>query len=293
MEASYQIHLDQKDRELLENIRASLGGIGEIYVESRAKSSICKFYVGSLKDLTVLIEHFDKYPLITQKRADYELFKKAVNLMIHKEHLNPEGLQKIVNIRASINNGLSDELNSAFPNTIPVTRPKVQLPETIDPNWLTGFVEGEGCFFIKKQKTDSASLRIVNPESPSHKLGFRVSLTFKITQHARDAELMKYLVSYLGCGRYYLALGRDHGDFIVERLLHINSKIIPFFDQYPLQGAKGLDYADFRKASPPRGGMQCALRAHRCCINCKQCSFNFRRVRANIQDKSGYEPRKI
>jgi hypothetical protein len=41
-----------------------------------------------MKDLLVLIAHFDKYPLITQKRADYELFKMVILLMSQKEHLS-------------------------------------------------------------------------------------------------------------------------------------------------------------------------------------------------------------
>jgi hypothetical protein len=40
-----------------------------------------------------------------------------------KEHLTLEGLQKIVNIRATLNYGLSKELQFMFPETIPVPRP--------------------------------------------------------------------------------------------------------------------------------------------------------------------------
>lgn len=43
-----------------------------------------------------------------------------------KEHLTIEGKRKIVNLRASMNNGLSDELKAAFPDTIPVQRPLVK-----------------------------------------------------------------------------------------------------------------------------------------------------------------------
>jgi len=42
-----------------------------------------------------------------------------VDLMINKEHLTIEGLQKIVNIKATINRGLSEELKVAFTNVIP------------------------------------------------------------------------------------------------------------------------------------------------------------------------------
>jgi hypothetical protein len=92
----------------------------------------------------------DKYPLITQKRADYELFKQAFNLISHKEHLTPEGLRKLVAIKGSINRGLSDELKAAFPNTKLVSRPAFDFTGILDPNWVAGFVDGEGCFFFCK-----------------------------------------------------------------------------------------------------------------------------------------------
>ena len=46
-------------------------------------------------------------------------------MMSRKEHLTFEGLQQIVNFKASMNLGLSNELKKAFPNTMPVPRPLV------------------------------------------------------------------------------------------------------------------------------------------------------------------------
>ena len=95
---------------------------------------MCAFRVSSPKQiLEHILPHFDKYPLISQKRADYILFKRIVELMLNKEHLKKEGLQEIVNIRASLNLGLSDVLKAAFPNTIPVLRPIVTNQEIPDP----------------------------------------------------------------------------------------------------------------------------------------------------------------
>lgn len=89
---------------------------------------MCAFRVSSLKQiLNKIIPHFDKYFLITQKRADYLLFKKIVLLMEQGEHLREKGLQAIINIRASLNLGLSEVLKAAFPNTIPVVRPLISL----------------------------------------------------------------------------------------------------------------------------------------------------------------------
>jgi hypothetical protein len=48
---------------LLESIKSFLG-VGNI--TNKGKDMI-QFRVTSLKDLTVIVDHFDKYPLITQK----------------------------------------------------------------------------------------------------------------------------------------------------------------------------------------------------------------------------------
>jgi hypothetical protein len=43
--------------------------------------------------------------LITQKKADFILFKQIINLRNNKEHLTLEGLHKILAIRGSLNLG--------------------------------------------------------------------------------------------------------------------------------------------------------------------------------------------
>jgi len=94
-----------------------------------------QYRVSSLRDITnVVIPHFNKYPLITQKRADFLLFKEIVDLIIKKEHLTIEGIRKIVALKASLNLGLTDDLKVAFPDIVPVTRPLVKYSEILDPN---------------------------------------------------------------------------------------------------------------------------------------------------------------
>jgi hypothetical protein len=63
-----------------------------------------EFRVSSIKYIiNIILPHFDKYPLITKKLSDYILFKQVALLMLNKEYNNLEGLQKIVNLRASLN----------------------------------------------------------------------------------------------------------------------------------------------------------------------------------------------
>lgn len=85
------------------------------------------FYVRSIEDLAKIINHFNSYPLKTQKLADYILFKEAYNMILNKEHLTFSGLKKLVAIRAAMNLGLTDELKVAFPNVKPSIRPLVSL----------------------------------------------------------------------------------------------------------------------------------------------------------------------
>ena len=108
---AFSIALHKKDLVLLESIKSFLG-VGNI---TNGGKDMIQFRVNVLKDLTAVINPFDKYPLITQKFADYQLFKQVVDLKNCKEHFTSEGLQKIVNLKASINWGLSSELKAAFP----------------------------------------------------------------------------------------------------------------------------------------------------------------------------------
>ena len=106
------------DRALIKLISNFFGGIG--YISKPYNNSTVEFRVSTLNDIVnVIIPHFDKYPLITKKHADYTLFKQIIHLMVNKEHNTLEGIQKIVNIKASLNTGLTENLNEAFPDTKP------------------------------------------------------------------------------------------------------------------------------------------------------------------------------
>jgi hypothetical protein len=91
-------------------------GVGQINQKS---NGTCVYYVRSFKEISVLLDHFDKYPLLTQKQADYLLFKSAFEIIKSKEHLTKEGFYKILSIRASMNKGLPPALKEAFPNITP------------------------------------------------------------------------------------------------------------------------------------------------------------------------------
>ena len=230
--AKVKIKLHSKDKELLERI-LKFFNVGKIYTR---KDGYVEYIVNSMKGMEVIIAHFNHYPLISAERkkySDYKIFKLVFELIKQKKHLTQEGLQVILSLKASFNHGLSEELKIIFPSIVPSLRPQTVAPnmDTINPYWISGFVDGDGCFYISLTNNSTG-----------------VGLVFKITQHIRDTGLLREFVNYFNCGRYSLS-APEAGDFIVTKFEDLYTKIIPFFNKHPLQGSKSLDFADFNRVA--------------------------------------------
>nr|QIJ45957.1 hypothetical protein [Calonectria ilicicola] len=241
LQLRYRIGLHNRDNILLDQIKDHFG-VGSVYPNSR----YVEFCIQSMKDLGAVINHFDQFPLLTKKYGDYQLFKQAYNIVKNKDHLSLEGLKRIIAIKASLNLGLSDELKLAFPDIVPEVKPNIPIPistivenKTLDPNWLAGFVSGEGCFYIT----------IFN--SPTTKSGVQVQLGFNLTQDIRDEDLMNCLSSYLDCGRLKKTSKNKSSciDLVVTKFSDLNTKIIPLFNQHKLLGVKALDFDNWCSAA--------------------------------------------
>jgi hypothetical protein len=233
VQLKFQIGLHTKDLNLLCLLQQYLGGIGSIH--SASNRDIVNYSIDSIKDLNKLITHLEKYPLLTQKAADFILFKKAVGLFNDKAHLTVEGLEKIVNIKASMNLGLSDTLQSEFAGYVPVERPVINYDNIIlDPHWISGFISAEGNFDVRIPSTNS-------------KLGYRVQLRFRISQHSRDFIVMQKIMEYLGSGKIYKYAGKSAVSLAIVDFKDITDIIIPFLNENPIIGIKLYDYLDWCK----------------------------------------------
>ena len=71
----------------------------------------------------------EKQILLTKKRTDFIFFTEVLKLMNTREHLTMEGLAKIVNIKASMNRGLTEQLKEQFLDVVPVQRPIVEISQ--------------------------------------------------------------------------------------------------------------------------------------------------------------------
>ena len=79
----FTILLHNKDKPLLEMVQ-KVFGVGSIIAY---EDNSVEYVVSSFEDLKVIIGHFMKYPLITKKKADFDLFYKAFCLVLNKKHL--------------------------------------------------------------------------------------------------------------------------------------------------------------------------------------------------------------
>ena len=237
----FSIELHQRDLTILKNIKSYFNDAGSISIRNDKKEPKVTWSVRNFDSINnIIIPHFDKYPLLTQKQADFLLFKEIALLMNNKEHLTDKGLPKIVAIKASMNSGLSDKLLTSFSEIKPYPRPLINTLEIPDSHWIAGFADGDGSFFVNVAKVNS-------------KLGYSVKLMFRLAQHDRDLNLLNLIIKYLNCGTIQRKGNstKDFSmiDFNVSKFEHINMIIIPFFKKYQISSIKRLDFEDFCKVA--------------------------------------------
>ena len=104
----------------------------------------------------------------------------------------------------------------------------------LEAQWVTGFVDGEGCFHVG-----------INSH-PEMTAGYQVLPEFTVVQHKRDVQLLHAMKSHFGCG----VVRTNHGDrmaYRVRSISDLNEIIIPFFFKHPLQTKKRVDFEKFRR----------------------------------------------
>jgi len=71
------------------------------------KDQVYKYDVRKLSDLmSVIVPHFEKYPLINSKQDDFVKFRDICHLVHRKYHLNHSGLKFIIKIARSMDSSL-------------------------------------------------------------------------------------------------------------------------------------------------------------------------------------------
>jgi len=70
-----------------------------------------------------------------------------------KAYLTSEDLNKVVNLKVSLNLGIFKVIKSYFTKIILVEKPLLKSTSLPDPNWIAGFVSSEEYFDVNLKKS--------------------------------------------------------------------------------------------------------------------------------------------
>ena len=102
-------------------------------------------------------------------------------------------------------------------------------------SYISGFVDGEGCFCVSFQP------------SRRHRFGWEVRPSFSVSQNADRAELLHIIRERWGCG----FIRPDRSDktikFEVRTIRALVEKVLPHFQAYPLASSKQADVERFAR----------------------------------------------
>ena len=100
--------------------------------------------------------------------------------------------------------------------------------------YISGFVDGEGCFSVSFTKRS----RFV--------LGWETKPSFSVSQNYYRAEQLSIMQKYFGCGFMRDGKSDQTVKYEVRRLDDLIEKVIPHFDRYPLLSSKQQDLELFK-----------------------------------------------
>ena len=103
--------------------------------------------------------------------------------------------------------------------------------ESLSREWVVGFVDGEGCFFVGVNR------------QPTMKNGWQVLPEFRVVQHERDVAILERLQKFFGCGQ----ITTNHGGRKELRIRGVKelAKVVAFFKEHPLRTVKRSSFERF------------------------------------------------
>lgn len=109
-----------------------------------------------------------------------------------------------------------------------------QAISNLNPHWVLGFIDAEGCFHVAIQKNNTM------------RLGVQVQLHFSVAQHAQDKLLLEQFVPFFDGAGQVTASGGSMYQYRIRGMDDLENKLFPFLESHPLVTQKSLDYANFR-----------------------------------------------
>jgi hypothetical protein len=110
--------------------------------------------------------------------------------------------------------------------------------------YITGFVDGEGCFSISFNKRAKM------------KTGIEIRPSFSIGQNKKSLSILQEIHQYFGCGSIRFSKIDQTYKYEVRSIKDLKSKVLPHFKKYPLKTAKSNDFIVFSNICNQISAMQ-------------------------------------
>ena len=106
----------------------------------------------------------------------------------------------------------------------------------LEPSWIVGFVDGEGCFSVSLHKNERYATR---------SFGWQINPTFHLYQHEGHRDILEAVRQHFGVGRIASkGPGSSVLTYSVQRRSDVAQVIVPFFEQHQLL-VKARDFEAF------------------------------------------------
>lgn len=106
-------------------------------------------------------------------------------------------------------------------------------------NYLSGFTDGEGCFYVGVHPTKNV------------RLGLQVIPEFHVSQNGERLSVLELFVETLDCGSIKRNAPINSRDktyvYVVKRHEELYEKVLPFFEKFPIRSEKHQEFLKFAK----------------------------------------------
>ena len=184
---TYKIALSRYNMRALYYIKTNLG-IGNITKDGTKAQIIIR---DRKKLINVIYPIFDKYPLLTSKHFNYLKLKKAHSILDDFSLNNLEKDKLLLELKKK---NISENYKSTAWDNVKYPLNYDYILDIVSKPWLSGFVEGEGSFYLVTK--DSKTNRIVHGFGISQKLDKIVLESINKLLHVKTAVRFKEKHNY-------------------------------------------------------------------------------------------------
>jgi hypothetical protein len=258
--SQFTIKVRADDQPILEAVRQRWGGIGSLTVQpARGNSAPMAVYqVVGVRDLPVVLEHFENYPLRTCKARDFAHWSAAVK---HHASVHARPFRRLGYCKGVAPKWTADDLSAyrwhvsglhagrVFQEPSPDVAPTVAVFDETFCHWLAGFIAAEGCLYLRLRARNTV---------PQARL--------QIKLRADDLSILLAIQQFFGSGLVQRETGKKGCPtycYQADSADTIHNHVVPFLRSYPLRSRKSVEvpvwiaaanlcYQGHRRGNPQR-----------------------------------------